>query len=360
MSSAPGIYTQLEYEELRGFARSMAELQWLLLILVILYFFIPTGPVTDADTVIGIMVSYAGFVLLIRYLGFQSRETRLKLAIETWAMIAFITSILWHTGMVESPLLNLYLLVIIACAITLGKLITILEVFLIAGFYMYMGFQMYSVDIFAAGTFTTLMARFSPFLLVAYVTSMLASDIISARKKLIRLSQTDELTGLLNLRAFNKLLEKEFARAERNKESFTIVMIDIDNLKKINDSYGHSAGSRLMQGVARAIKGCIRSYDVLARYGGDEFVLLLPGTTSEHAQLCAERICTAISNTSLDSGGYRISTTASIGIASFPNNAPDAQQVLDKADMALYRSKLEGRNRVTWYDPAPETALAGT
>ena len=121
-----------EKEELKGFSRSMAELQWLLLILVILYFFIPIQAIENYDGLIITMTSYSVFIVLFRYLNFQARESRLKLAMETWVMISFITLVLWYTGKVDSPLLNLYLLVIIACAITLGKIMTLLEVALIA------------------------------------------------------------------------------------------------------------------------------------------------------------------------------------------------------------------------------------
>ena len=192
-------------EELKGFARSMAELQWLLLILVILYFFIPTRPITDSDSLIITMVSYFAFVIVFRYLNFLARETHWKLAIETWAMIAFISTVLSYTGLVESPLLNLYLLVIIACAITLGKIMTLLEVVLIACCYLYMAYLSYPDSLFVPETFTMLMAKFSPFLLVAYVTSMLASDILYAKRRITLLSKTDDLTGLLNMRAFNNI-----------------------------------------------------------------------------------------------------------------------------------------------------------
>ena len=156
------VHSSYENEELRGFSRSMAELQWLLLILVILYFFIPIRHIDDTEKLILTMVSYFGFVLVFRYLNFHARETHLKLAIETWSMISFITLVLWYTGKVDSPLLNLYLLVIIASAITLGKLMTLLEVVLIACCYLYMGHEIYSDALFSAQTFTLLMAKFSP------------------------------------------------------------------------------------------------------------------------------------------------------------------------------------------------------
>lgn len=338
-----------ETEELKGFSRSMADLHWLLLILVLLYFIIPTGPITSTDAIILAMVAYAAFVLLFRYMNSHARDTRFKLAVETWAMVAFITMVLQHTGQIESPLLNLYLLVIIASAITLGKAMTVLEVMLIASCYLYMGFQQFSTDFFAAQTFTLLMAKFSPFLLVAGVTSMLASDIIAAKRKITLLSHTDELTGLLNMRAFNNILKREIARSSRYSESLTLVMIDVDGLKQINDLYGHSAGNRMIQAVAVTLQHCVRTVDVLARYGGDEFIILMSHTDMDNARTSAERIRCAINNTTLSAKGQCIAATASIGLASFPECVDEPATVLDKADLALYSSKQCGRNRVTNY-----------
>jgi diguanylate cyclase (GGDEF)-like protein len=353
-------HDSLDYdkEELKGFARSMAELQWLLLILVILYFFIPTRPITDSDSLIITMVSYFAFVMVFRYLVFQARETHWKLAVETWAMIAFISIVLSYTGLVESPLLNLYLLVIIACAITLGKVMTMLEVLLIACCYLYMSYLSYPDSLFVPETFTMLMAKFSPFLLVAYVTSMLASDILYAKRRITLLSKTDDLTGLLNMRAFNHILEREIARVTRYAQPFTVIMVDVDGLKSVNDRFGHAAGSRLIKTIAQSINESIRNTDVLARYGGDEFVILMTHTSTEDARTAAERIRDAIHNTSFDMRGNRISTTVSVGIASFPESVETAAEILDKADIALYRSKQCGRDRVTYYDRELETVSA--
>ena len=207
-------------------------------------------------------------------------------------------------------------------------------------------------------TFTMLMAKFSPFLLVAYVTSMLASDILHAKQRITLLSQTDDLTGLLNMRAFNRILEKEIARVTRYAHPFTVIMIDVDGLKGINDQYGHTTGSRLITTIAQSIKDSVRNTDVLARYGGDEFVVLMSHTSTDHAHMAAERIRTAIHNTAFDMKGNRISTTVSVGIASFPDGVTEATEVLDKADIALYKSKQSGRDRVTYYDQELEAVPA--
>ena len=338
-----------EGDELRSFAHSMAELQWLLLILVMLYFFIPTRPIDNPDALILVMVVFAGFVLLFRSVRCCAREARWKLAIQIFGMLAFITFVLFCTGKTASPLLNLYLLVIIACAITLGRVMTMLEVVLIAACYLFMGYVDYGPDIISAGTFTALMANFSPFLLVAYVTSLLAEDIHHARRKITVLSQTDELTGLLNMRAFSTLLDKQITTVERYSQPFTLMMIDVDELKKVNDQFGHAAGTHLIKTFAGSISDCVRTSDVLARYGGDEFVILMPHTRSEAARIAAERIRAAIHESSFDMNGQHIAASASIGIASYPESVDAAGDVLDKADVALYWSKQSGRDRVTVY-----------
>jgi diguanylate cyclase (GGDEF)-like protein len=132
-------------------------------------------------------------------------------------------------------------------------------------------------------------------------------------------------------------------------------MVDVDGLKDINDQHGHTAGSRLIKTIGHSIQECVRTSDVLARYGGDEFVILMAHTSTEHARTAAERIRAAIKNTSFDMQGVRIASTVSVGIASFPECVKEAEDVLDKADIALYKSKQCGRNKVTYYDPALET-----
>jgi diguanylate cyclase (GGDEF)-like protein len=344
-----------EGDDLRSFAHSMAELQWLLLILVMLYFFIPTHPIDKPDALILVMAAFAGFVLLFRYIRCYAGEARWKLAIQIFGMIAFITFVLFCTGKTGSPLLNLYLLVIIACAITLGRVMTMLEILLITACYLFMGYVDYGSDIISPETFTALMANFSPFLLVAYVTSLLAEDIHHARRKITVLSQTDELTGLLNMRAFSTLLDKQITTVERYSQPFTLMMIDVDELKKVNDHFGHAAGTHLLKTVAGSISNCVRTSDVLARYGGDEFVILMPHTCSEAAHIAAERIRTAIHESTFDVNGKHIAASVSIGIASYPDSVDAAGDVLDKADVALYRSKQSGRDRVTVYHRNFET-----
>jgi diguanylate cyclase (GGDEF)-like protein len=339
-----------DQEDLRGFSHSIAELEWLLLVLVLLYFIISYALIVDQLRFVVAMIAYAAFVVSFRFLKLFKRETRMKLAIETGVMIAFITWVLWHTGKLESPLLNLYLLVIVTSALTLGKVITLLEFGLITSCYLYMGYAALSMKMFSFAAFTHIMIKFSPFLLAAYVTTILSDDIRHKHQSIKRLAETDAMTELLNMRAFNSVLQREFQKSERYAGEFSVMMIDLDNLKQVNDRFGHETGNQLIKSTAHTIQDCLRSADAVARYGGDEFIALLSDTDGTHTSVAAERIRMAIYDKSPEIFGDQFKSTVSIGIASYPNDAFNIENLLENADKALYKSKRNGRNRVTVYN----------
>lgn len=339
----------IEHVELRGFSRSVAELEWLLLILVILYTVVPENYVSDKWLILKSCLYFAGFVLAFRYLNFYKKEARWKLAIEVWVMIGFITWVLWHTGGIDSPLLNLYLLVIITSSLTLGKEATLLILALITSVYIYLGHPVYTDTMFSLQNFGRLMTIFSPYLLIAYLTTMLSADLLYARKMFKHLSETDDMTGLHNVRSFSNALSQEIKKSTRYGQVFSLLMIDADQLKEINDRYGHGAGDRLIQTIAKTVQACLRESDFLARYGGDEFIALLPQADQQHALEAGERIRQAVENTAFDMEGQQINSTVSIGIATFPSQANNANGLLRNADHALYQSKQAGRNKVMVY-----------
>jgi len=337
----------LEQMELQGFSRSMAELEWLLLILSLLYYVSPGAVIDDRWVVMVAMILFALFTLAFHYFKFFHVETRWKLATETWAMLLFISWVVMNTGGVHSPLLNLYLLVIIASALTLGKVITLLEFVLITCVYLYMGYPIYAGDTYSVRNFVQLMVMFSPFLLVGYLTTMLSADVQYARKMLELLAATDELTGVHNRRSLSDALQRELNRAARLDKPFSLLQIDADNLKHINDNYGHEAGDKLLKTLCDIIEDCSRKSDTLARTGGDEFVLLLSGIDGDHAVVIAERIRKAVTNSAFDMKGIQVSSTVSIGIASFPADSENIEELINLADQAMYQSKQNGRNKVT-------------
>jgi diguanylate cyclase (GGDEF)-like protein len=339
----------IEQIELKGFASSIAEIEWLLLLLVILYYVSPNAVILYPDSFVMSMVAFTAFVLSFHYVNAQGQQRRWKLALETWVMILFITWVVWNTGGVSSPLNNLYLLAIIISAITLGKIVTVLEIILIGSVYLLIS-QLDDIQ-FTLSEFSQLMIYFAPFVLVAYVTTLLVADLYAGRSMFKALAETDDMTNLLNKRSFLSLFDKISIDAVSNEQALSVMMIDADNLKHVNDKYGHQAGDKLITSVADTIVDCMRSSDIICRYGGDEFVVMLPRLGSVRAWELGERLCKAVANQSFDSDGEKISTTVSIGVASWPDNVIEVTDLLAKADESLYESKRQGRNRVTAYSP---------
>lgn len=335
----------LSDEELRGFSRTVAEIEWLTVILVLLYqvIFSP-GPEASSNLALGTLL-FAGFVLSFHYLNFYRKESNWKIAIETWVMIAFITWVLMQTGRLESPLVNLYLLVLITTALTLGKVATLLQIALIGACYVWLSntSEAQSLVIY----FATIAAQFAPMILVAYITTMLSSDIRRALTHIKMLSEKDELTGVLNMRAFGMIADRVSRTSSRYNHTYTIVMVDSDSLKVVNDRFGHQAGNRLLQLLVQCIQAQLRETDVLARYGGDEFIVLLPETAAAGAEIVATRIRQRVEAAVLTTRERPVSTTVSMGIASYPEHGSDLESVMERADQALYASKTGGRNRVT-------------
>ena len=162
------------------------------------------------------------------------------------------------------------------------------------------------------------------------------------------LARTDGLTGLYNRSYFKELAAREFSAAARYQRALSILMIDVDNFKSINDTLGHAAGDQVLALIAQTAGRHIRAADVLARFGGDEFILLLPETNSRQARTVADRIRAGIAATPVQAGMASLAVTLSIGIAGLrPGPAVDSmEELIQRADQALYRAKAEGRNRV--------------
>jgi diguanylate cyclase (GGDEF)-like protein len=185
--------------------------------------------------------------------------------------------------------------------------------------------------------------------LVQLTAMSLAS--LEMRKKLEHQSIRDGLTGLFNRHFLEIALERELARAVRRKGSLAVLMMDIDHFKKLNDQFGHSAGDAVLKEVAHTFSSCVRTEDLICRYGGEEFTIILPDTTPEDTLNRAEVIRKAVANlrTELDNDLYS-SVTVSIGAAIFPKDGQSSELLLRQADAALYRAKREGRNRVVMVD----------
>jgi diguanylate cyclase (GGDEF)-like protein len=156
-----------------------------------------------------------------------------------------------------------------------------------------------------------------------------------------QMAVTDGLTALANRRSFDRALERELQRAVRTNGRLSVVLVDIDHFKGLNDSHGHLVGDTVLRQVAAALRECGREYDTIARYGGEEFAAVLPGCTPGLALQVAERLRRAVEEAPTD-----VAVTASAGVATFPYDGVDAASLVQAADEALYAAKRAGRNLV--------------
>jgi diguanylate cyclase (GGDEF)-like protein len=167
----------------------------------------------------------------------------------------------------------------------------------------------------------------------------------------LELAFTDGLTGLYNRRYIMEQIEREFIRAQRSKATLSLVMVDLDGLKAINDRFGHHVGDIFLKEVARVVKVNTRASDVAARWGGDEFMLLAPGTDSRSASKIAERIRAQVERYKIQLEGDEVGITISAGIVSYPAHASVVEELLKKVDEAMYNAKRGGKNQSSVFPP---------
>jgi diguanylate cyclase (GGDEF)-like protein len=180
--------------------------------------------------------------------------------------------------------------------------------------------------------------------LLAYVGVTVGREQRRARDAAIRLSTIDSLTGLHNRSYFFTALEREIARGDRSGRAFCLVMLDLDDLKAVNDRFGHVSGDQVLRAVADIVRGGVRKIDTAARYGGDEFVALLPETDPTGGWVVAEKIRLTVAEQGLP--GIDPGPTVSVGVVSYPADGRSADALLVSADRAMYASKRGGKNRV--------------
>jgi diguanylate cyclase (GGDEF)-like protein len=178
------------------------------------------------------------------------------------------------------------------------------------------------------------------------------------QQELLEQSIRDPLTGLYNRRYLNETLEREIVRARRENDKFSVIISDIDHFKMINDTYGHQVGDQFIVAIANLQQKHTRSSDIVCRYGGEEFLLVLPGTSMDLAVKRAEEIRLKCAELNIQHEGKGLSATMSFGVATYPDNGDDADEIIIKADNAMYQSKQSGRNKVTaWAKDETSSAI---
>ncbi|MFN8518601.1 MAG: GGDEF domain-containing protein [Chloroflexota bacterium] len=186
-------------------------------------------------------------------------------------------------------------------------------------------------------------------LLVATIVAVAVREHLRAQDATLRLARFDPLTGLYNRTHFFTELEREIRLAQRAGRTFALLMIDVDGLKPVNDQFGHHYGDRLLTGVTGVIRNTVRATDTPARYGGDEFLVLLPETDAAGAYVVAEKLRHDIAGFTIQVSDRTVRTSVSLGLVTYPEDGTTADDLMTAADAALYEAKRSGRDRIVGY-----------
>ncbi|HEX5589823.1 MAG TPA: GGDEF domain-containing protein [Candidatus Limnocylindrales bacterium] len=297
------------------------------------------------DTTPGIFVllGVAGaFVLLVHDLLPPASLGAAKYVLEGTVAITFATFLVLLTGGYDSPFFFTFPLIVGAAALVVRPTATFLLA--IAAAVGYLVSTTLGSDAPSAVQVATVAIDLTALFLLAYVGSVIGREQRRSRDAALRLSAVDPLTGLFNRAFFFAALEREMARSARSGRGFCLLMLDLDELKAINDDAGHHAGDAVLRAIADTIRGGIRRIDVAARYGGDEFVALLPETDPTGGWVLAEKIRLGVAALRIEDLVQR--PTVSIGVVAFPRDGGTADALMISADRAMYASKRSGRNRV--------------
>jgi len=272
-----------------------------------------------------------------------------RFVVEGTVAITLITLLIILTGQESSPFFFTYPLIVAGAALAVAPWVTLVMAGLASIDYVIaITFDRNGVPL--SGQAMALVAlNIVSMLMLAYVASYIAREQRRSRAAAIRMSTIDSLTGLFNRAFFFAAVEREIQRSSRSGRRFGLLMMDLDGLKEINDRFGHFQGDQVLRAVAQVIRTGVRRIDTAARYGGDEFVVLLPETEPTGAYVLAEKIRQGVAELGVAGADEEIRTSMSIGAVSYPDDGTTADDLLISADRAMYVSKRQGKNRVVGY-----------
>ncbi len=335
-------------ETTRAYDRVVRIASWVFLLAVTTIVGV-TGLWPESQTAIFMLLALGGvFVLVIHDLLPSGALGPAKYVVEGSVAITVATILVALTGGAESPFFFVYPLIVGGAALVVSPGIT-LGLALIAAIGYLLAIMLGSSPAVLADPFTvaTVGINLTAMILLAYVAMVIARQQRSTRDAAIRLSTIDPLTSLFNRGFFFAALEREIARSARSGRGFCLLMMDLDELKAINDRLGHFHGDRVLAAVGLVVSDGVRRIDTAARYGGDEFVVLLPETDPTGAFVLAEKIRIGVNELDLGLPDEAIRPSMSVGVVSYPDDGQTADELMISADRAMYTSKRAGKNRVT-------------
>jgi diguanylate cyclase (GGDEF)-like protein len=308
------------------------------------------------DTLLAILVllAVAGlFVLIIHELLPPDALGPAKFVVEGSVAITVATLLVALTGGVSSPFFFAYPLIVGGAALVVSPVITLGLAAAASIGYVLAVTAGSPAGPLGPSSAAIVGVNLTALILLAYVATVIARAQRRTRNAAIRLSTVDSLTGLFNRTFFFAAIEREIARSARSGRGFCLLMMDLDELKSINDRLGHFHGDRVLRGVGAVISQGVRQIDTAARYGGDEFVVLLPETDPTGAFVLAEKIRFGVNNMPVEMPGEGSRPSLSIGVVAYPDDGRTPDELIISADGAMYASKRAGKDRVTGAPVAP-------
>ena len=306
-----------------------------------------TGLWSPAHPAIFALLAAAGlFVLVVHDLLPAGALGTAKFILEGSVAITFATLLVVLTGRDQSPFFFTFPLIVGGAALVVSPRVTLALASAACLAYIVAIAPPGSAGI-PPETVAIVGINVTALVLLAYVAMVIAREQRRARDAAIRLSTIDPLTGLFNRTFFFAAVEREIARSARSGRGFCLLMMDLDELKQINDRLGHFFGDRVLRGVGEVIRASGRKIDTAARYGGDEFVVLLPETDPTGAYVLAEKIRLGVADLNVEVSGTVIQPSVSIGVVSYPDDGATSDELMITADSSMYTSKRAGKNRVT-------------
>ena len=304
------------------------------------------------DTEVAIQLLLAGgmlSVVLLQDLVPANSLGRARHWAEALIAVLFVALLTGLTGGLMSPFVIGLFLVVAGASLSLDDTAPLLIALLAAGAYALIGIAVATPEQLTVAALMHLVFTVISLGLLAYLASVVGREQRRAREAALSLSRFDPLTGLYNRGYFFSVTDREIRRAARNGGQFAVLMLDLDDLKPVNDTFGHQRGDELLRAVTGAIQRSVRSTDVAARYGGDEFVILLSDTEPAGAQVVAEKLRNDISSLAVGSLDHPARTSASIGVVTYPLDGTSIESLIADVDKAMYEAKRRGKNQIVGY-----------
>ena len=303
-----------------------------------------TGLWRETQPAIFILPAIAGlFVLVVHDVLPANVLGPAKFVVEGSVAITFATLLVMFTGRESSPFFFIFPMIVAGAALVVSARVTVALAGAASLGYV-AALTLGSPQAIDAIGVATVGVNLTALILLAYVAMVIAREQRRARDAAIRLSTVDPLTALFNRTFFFAAVDREIARSTRSGRGFCLLMMDLDELKAINDRQGHFIGDRVLRAVGEVIRDGVRRIDIAARYGGDEFVVLLPETEASGAYVVAEKI--RLGAAELAVPGTDMKTSLSVGVVSYPDDGRTSDELMISADRAMYASKRSGKNRV--------------